>query len=122
MDKYSLKSSDSTTSDQEWLNQIDQLYLANLNDLQFKVTQLARATFLSERQFYRKIKKLTGKTPSKYLQLLRLKEAQRLLESGKYDTVKAVALSVGYSRADYFSRVYEKHYGKRPIEYLPEKF
>lgn len=101
-----------------WLKKVDEFILANIDNNKLTVTDVAYAVFISERQFYRKIKKLSGKTPNQYLQDIRLKKARKFLESGTFSTVKEVALSVGYSRSDYFSRLYESHYGVRPVGYF----
>lgn len=101
-----------------WLKAIDEFISENIGNNSLTITDVANAIYMSERQVYRKVKKFTGKTPNKYLQSLRLNKAKEYLEAGTFSTVKEVAISVGYSRSDYFSRLYETHFGVRPIKYF----
>jgi len=115
---YTVKSEKQTPAQQKWLKRVDEFIQDNINDQNLTVDKIAHAVFISERQFYRKIKKLTGKTPNQYLQILRLRKAKKMLEAGDYSSVKEVAFSVGYSRSDYFSRLYKSHFGVRPVTYF----
>lgn len=103
---------------QPWIEQVNAYIEENLGDSSLTVSEVALATFLSERQFYRRIKQITGSTPHQYLKKRRLEKAKECLEAGTYFTVQEVAMEVGYSRSDYFSRLYELCYGIRPIKYL----
>lgn len=51
-----------------------------------------------------------------YLNTVRLKVSQRLLEEGR-SAVKEVAYAVGYQSPNYFSRVFRRHFGVTPSEY-----
>lgn len=90
----------------------------NIADPNLTNTDLARKTGLSERQFYRKIEMLTGLSPNKFIREVRLKKAEKLLKSGDYQTVKEVALRVGFIKVSWFSQLFERHMGQRPIELL----
>lgn len=102
----------------EWLQSVDQYILKNLESHHLVISDIADAVCMSERQFYRKIEDLTGQTPNHYIQSWRMRRARQLLESGQCDTVKEVALSVGFHNPDYFSRLFETFYGYRPADYL----
>ena len=112
------KQPDTTLTDHQWISKVREIILAHLQDKDFTVAQIAKEALVSERQLYRKVKKLTGKTPNRYLHELRLHKAKEHLESGRFNTIKAVALSVGFTRTDYFSKVYEAQFGVRPIDYF----
>lgn len=101
-----------------WLNEVLQIILSRIDDPSLTISKLAREVYMSERQFYRKIKETTGKTPNRFLQSIRMKKAQEILENKQPNSIKEVALSVGYTRTDYFSRLYESIHGKRPEYYF----
>ena len=104
--------------DELWLDQLNQAILQHLNNPMFKVEDLIDPMMTSRRKLYRRVKKVTGLPPSRYIRKLRLEKARELLEIGVYPTVQEVAWAVGYQRSDYFSELYERVYLKRPIWYL----
>ena len=102
-----------------WLSKAEMFILQSLNDNSgFVMADLAKALFVSERQLYRIIKNETGRTPNEYVRLVKLQTAKKLLESERVHTVAEVSLAVGFNRSDYFSKLYSKQFGIRPIEYL----
>ncbi len=104
--------------DLEWLKKVEQAMQAQINNSQFTIDQLAHSLFISERQFSRKIKKLTGLTPNKYIREIKLQKARALLEMRRYNTVSETCLAVGFSKAEYFSQLYKKRFGKLPSSYF----
>lgn len=86
----------------------------------FKLTTsyLSSKVFISERQFSRKIKTLTGLTPNEYIQEVKLQKARHLLENGVYTTINEVAAECGFSSGSYLNKLYQEHFGKKPSEYL----
>jgi AraC-like DNA-binding protein len=101
-----------------WLKAVNDFINLHLSDRNLTVADIAAAVYMSERQFYRKIKKITGKTPNQYITEMRLQRAKKYLEEQVYDTLKEVALNVGYSRSDYFSLLFETRFGIRPSVYF----
>ncbi|MCB0643734.1 MAG: helix-turn-helix transcriptional regulator, partial [Phaeodactylibacter sp.] len=61
---------------------------------------------------------ITGMTPKQYQREIQLEAARRLLEQGDCQSVSEVSHSMGFSDAHYFSKLYEKRFGKRPSDYL----
>jgi AraC-like DNA-binding protein len=82
------------------------------------VPNLARHFAMSESSLLRQLKSLTGLSPVKYLQEVRLEKARNLLEKRTYESIARVANEVGYSDARTFSRSYKKRFGKLPSEAL----
>ena len=56
------------------------------------------------------------KAPARYIQSLRIVNAQRLLERTKY-SIGEVSEIVGYDNPLYFSRVFKKETGLSPAQY-----
>lgn len=107
-----------TPLEREWLREVDQYILDNLDNHQLVIGDIADAVCMSERQFFRRIEELTGQTPNHYVQAWRMRRAQEMLRAGQCGTVKEVALSVGFYNPDYFSRLYESFYGCRPVDFF----
>ena len=61
-------------------------------------------------------KKEVGITFKEYLTKIRMREAVRLLKSGRYK-VYEVSEMVGYQTVQYFSKVFKKETGKYPSDF-----
>ncbi|MEZ0542901.1 response regulator [Fibrella arboris] len=103
-----------TSVDDDWLQRIQALIIANLTDSRFQVNDLAEATNMSQRHFYRRVKTLTGLSPIQFVQEVRLQMAHEWIESTRYTTVKEVAHRVGFQKVSYFSRLYHQRFGVHP--------
>jgi transcriptional regulator GlxA family with amidase domain len=77
---------------------------------------LARELGMSSRNFMRRFKDATGSTPLEYLQRLRVRAAQRMLEDD-HTAVSEVAASVGYEDAAFFRALFKRHTGLAPAAY-----
>lgn len=55
-----------------------------------------------------------GTSPRNYIVSKRMSQAKSIIDSGDFNTVREVALSVGYSDPLYFSKVFKKTYGISP--------
>lgn len=105
-------------ADMEWLEKLEGLVKEQMDDSQFGLSQLANQLYISERQLHRRIKKLTGLTPNKYVREIKLQKARILLEDRACATVAEVSYAVGFSKSDYFSKVFQERFGKLPSAYL----
>lgn len=102
----------------DWLESVYEEILARVDEPTLVVSDIARAVFVSERQFYRRLKKLTGMTPNELIQQMRMEQAYEIINAQKYDSVAVVAKAVGFLSPDYFSLLFERHYGIRPTALL----
>ncbi|NID09832.1 hybrid sensor histidine kinase/response regulator transcription factor [Fibrivirga algicola] len=100
--------------DNTWLQTIQSLVIANLTDSRFQVTDLADASNMSQRQFYRRLKATTGLSPIQFVQEVRLQTAHEWIEENRCKTVKEVAHRVGFQKVSYFSRLYQQRFGIYP--------
>jgi signal transduction histidine kinase/DNA-binding response OmpR family regulator len=101
-----------------WLQQLEEILRNQVGNSQFGILELAADLHLSERQLRRKIKTKTGLTPNQYFRAIKLDVARQFLEQKKYETVAEIAHKIGFSNTHYFSQIYQKQYGKKPIDYL----
>lgn len=101
-----------------WLAEVETIATKQVGNTQFGILQLAADLHLSERQLRRKIKLKTGLTPNQYFRHIKLDVARQYLEAGRYETVAEVSHKVGFSNTHYFSQIYQKHFGKKPSDYL----
>ena len=77
------------------------------------VPAMAAIAHLSEPQFRRVFRSMTGRSPKDYYEALRLEHGQQLLIFNRW-SVRRVAEELGYSSMFHFSRTYKNHYGCAP--------
>ena len=93
-----------------------QNYLHEFFNAQFTMDELAQRIGMSTRNFTRRFKSATGKTPLSYLHTLRINCARQLLETD-YKSVQQVCFEVGYEDMPFFRSVFKRHTGLSPREY-----
>lgn len=81
------------------------------------VAQLAQMCHMSEVSFRKKFRQYTGTTPAAYILNQKLRHARRLLRSGLYTMAQAAEIA-GFDDPSYFSKVFKKHTGILPSEYM----
>lgn len=105
--------------DQLWLEEVETMTRDALNKgIKLTTTVLASAVHLSDRQFARRLKRLTGLGPNAYIREMKLQKARSLLENGVYTTVGEVAAACGYSTGSYLTKSFQERFGKKPIDYI----
>jgi transcriptional regulator GlxA family with amidase domain len=77
-----------------------------------KVDDLAEKANMSLRTFHRKFTRVTGLTPSKYIDIARMEQARQLLETGM--PPKVVGPQVGFSSLSGFRASYRNRFGISP--------
>lgn len=105
---------------QPWLEQLIILLDAHIANEDLDNQFLASLMDISERQFYRKVKLLTGASPNLYIRKYRLAKAKEYIQNGDYLTVQEIALAVGYQNLHYFSKAFEKAYEITPMQLLKD--
>ena len=104
--------------DRSWLEGLEAYTQKNAGHFNLTAEMMADEMALSRTQLFRKIKQLTGLTPTQYVQEVRFSQARTLLENRTYSTVKSVAYEVGYKQVKHFSQQFKKRFGKSPSDYL----
>lgn len=107
--------SDSGTPDLDrtFLERLEEIIQANLDDTEFGVQELSKAAGRSHMQVYRKLKALTGKTPSQFIRSIRLHQGKGLLQMTDL-TISEIAYQVGFSNPNYFSRTFHDEFNVPP--------
>lgn len=85
-----------------------------------RVERLAERVAMSPRNFARVFLEEVGRTPARYVEELRLETAKRRLETAG-ESVERVALECGFASALNLRRVFQRHLGISPVQYV-ERF
>jgi len=117
----SVTSEEITTNptDQKFLQQALDLVSDNIDNSDFGVSDFAASMCVSRSLLHKKLTALTDQSASDFINTVRLKRSKEIMMTGSYN-VSEVAYSVGYSDPKYFSRLFRKHYGISPSEFLKE--
>ncbi len=93
------------------------VYIQARLDEDLSLAVLAAGANLSPHHFHRKFRSLTGETPKRYCQRLRLERAafQLLVYDG--DSIFETALDCGFKSHETFTRAFALHFGVSPREY-----
>lgn len=78
----------------------------------------AAACSLSLSRFKVCFKAETGVTPREYINQVKIRQAQQLLDAGK--SVTDAAMAMGFTTPNYFSVLFKKYTGMTPTEYLQQ--
>ena len=102
--------------DQLFLQSLDALILESIEKPEFNIESLSKSMNLSRVHLYRKLKAITGMSPSTYVRWFRVrKAADILLNSDK--RVSEVAYMVGFQDIAYFSKCFKQLFKVLPSEY-----
>jgi transcriptional regulator GlxA family with amidase domain len=104
---------DLSARDRALLDSLHDWLEAHAEDASIKVEDMAAAVALETRTLQRKIRALTGQTPSDFIRHFRLQRAIELLIRTER-SVNDIALSCGFSSPQSFSRVFSREYGQPP--------
>ncbi len=100
-----------------FLEKVREAIEEEIDNVDLSIPQLGQKLHLSNIQFYRKIKALTGRTPTLFIRSYRLQKARYLLQTSSLN-VSEIAYDVGFSDPAYFSRAFKQEFGVNPSSYL----
>lgn len=118
--KEQVEQRDLADLDKQLMDRIMESVNKNLSDSEFTVEQLAADAGLSRSQLHRKMKELTGISPSEFLSNIRLEQAARLLKERKVN-ISQVAYTLGFNSPSAFSKAFKRHFGQSPTEYAAQE-
>ncbi len=99
----------------EFLQKVYNVVLENIEDEDFDVPRLCKKLEISRSQLHRKITALTNHSTTKFVRIIRLQEANRLLKTGDFN-ISEVAYKVGYKNPGNFSTHFKSHFEISPSE------
>ena len=88
----------------------------NMGDVEFSVSRLSRELHISRVHLHRKLSKIEQKSPSRFIQQIRLHFAAELLISTN-KKVSEIGYEVGFRHLSYFAKCFRETYGLSPSGY-----
>jgi ligand-binding sensor protein/AraC-like DNA-binding protein len=99
-------------NDMDWVTQ----YCNRFYYTKISTQDMAKFINISKDYFSRQFKKNTGITFTEFFARIKIREAKRLMKETDLSIV-AISLELGYSEANYFTRVFKKYESISPKEY-----
>lgn len=96
--------------------QLDTWISSHLTDPQLNIDTFAQKMGYGRTTFYKKVKKLTGKTPNDYIKSMRMERAIELMKDDTM-TIAQIAYQVGFEDPYYFSKSFKAYYGMTASQY-----
>ena len=96
-----------------FIENLRQVIEENLQDENFDVEQLSSLLNMSRRQLLRKIKAISGRTPTELIKSMRLNKAYELIEKNTA-SISEIAFLVGFNNLSYFSKSFRGQFGIIP--------
>jgi len=103
--------------DNEFIEKITGIIKENLDSDKIDVAFIAEKMNMSHSTLYRKIKALSGISVNEFIRKVRIKNAEKLLLTGKY-TISEISYMVGINSITYFRQCFKEEYGMAPSEYI----
>ena len=101
------------STDQPFLRKLTDIVIANLSNENFGVNDLALESGFNSRVLNRKLRKITGKSVSRFIRDTRLQKALEFLRDGIY-TVTEAGYKVGFNSPVYFTKCFHEYFGYPP--------
>lgn len=109
-----------TPLDQMLLNKAVAIVEKNIADSDFTVEQLSEALGMTRGHLYKRLISITGKSPSDFIRIIRLKRGRQLLAESQLQ-VSEIAYDVGFSSPMIFSRNFKAEFGMTLTEFVKNK-
>lgn len=109
-----------TRADEHFLEELNDVVHAHIEDTLLDVEQLARFMNVSRPTLYRKLKAISDLSPNEIINITRLKKAAVLFTEGIYN-INEIAEKVGYTSATHFGRNFQKQFGMTASEFIKRK-
>lgn len=97
------------------IEKVDAVIDANLLNPNFGTQELADLLFMSRVHLFRKLKGLTGKSPTTYIREYRLAIGMELLLTTD-KPIYQIAYEIGFKDPAHFSKAFKEYYGMTPKE------
>ena len=114
-DYYLNQKQKTDSTEDSFLTKVIDTINREIDNPEFKATDLAFALNLSESQLYRKIKALTGKSTAVYIRSVRLQHAKEKLKHADFN-IAETAYACGFNDPAWFSRIFKEEFGYAPSE------
>lgn len=105
-------------NDKDWLINLEKEIYQSISKKELNLYDISYKMAVSERQLHRKISNLIFLTPNKYIRILRLHKAKKMIDNYVDRSISQIAYNVGYQDVNYFSKMFFEQYSISPKEMI----
>ena len=105
--------------DKDFVDRCQNLVEKNLSNIEYGVDSLSQDMYMSRMNLYRKLREITGKTPTEFIRDIRLVHSLMLLQTTSY-SINEISDLVGFSYPSYFTKCFKDKYKKSPKSFLSD--
>ena len=103
--------------DEKFMNKVMEVVENHLGEEDFSIEEFDKKLGMGRVQIYRKLKALTGKSPSRYIRTIRLIKARKMIIE-KQGNISEIAYSVGFAAPQYFTKCFREEFGYTPSDLI----
>ena len=103
-----------------FLQKINTIINAHIDDETFDAEQLARSMAMSRMHLLRRLKPLVNQSPAHYIRDIRLIRAKEMIEKEDL-SIGEICFKIGFQSQSHFTRAFIEKYGVRPTAYRKGK-
>jgi DNA-binding response OmpR family regulator/two-component sensor histidine kinase len=107
----------SQSIEESFLSNVIEILNKNLSNHEFSIDQLCDEVGLSRSNLFRKMKAITGFSPSDLIQELKLNKAKQLMNDDANIRIEVVAYKSGFNDPKYFSTLFKKRFKMTPSDF-----
>jgi AraC-like DNA-binding protein len=115
---------ESLSVNQAFIDRLSEIVLANLQNENFRVNDLAREAGMSRSSIHRRLRTIKNQNITQFIREIRLKRAMELLQQ-QAGAASDITFKVGFGSPAYFNKCFHEYYGYTPGEakkrILPEE-
>jgi signal transduction histidine kinase/DNA-binding response OmpR family regulator/sugar lactone lactonase YvrE len=101
--------------DDQFMNKVLKVINKHLSEEEFSIDDLGKEVSMSREHLYRKLKAISGHSPSLFIRSVRLAKAKKLIKERK-GTISEISFLVGFGSPAYFGKCFKEEYGYSPGE------
>ena len=106
-----------STIDEQFMKRVLQAIDKHISEENFSIEELSEEAAMSRIHLYRKLKALTGKSPSLFIRSIRLIKARKLIKENG-GTISEIAYDIGFGSPAYFTKCFKEEFGCLPSELI----
>jgi DNA-binding response OmpR family regulator/two-component sensor histidine kinase len=100
----------------KFINKVFDYIKKNIDNPELRIDSFSKDLGMSRVQFYRKIKSITGKTPSSLILEIRMIASAELIKKTD-NNINEIAYQVGFNDSSYFGKCFKVYFGVTPSDY-----
>ena len=104
----------------DFLEKVTSMVHGNLDNTDFNIDTLVKALGVSRTVFFRKLKEVSGQTPSDFIMSIRIKKAADMIRLNPEMNIGEISDATGFNTPKYFAKCFKEHYGKSPMAWRKE--